>query len=127
MMMKWPTVVAMARSGNPAPQAIPKSANHVAPHEDDPAPDEANPRHDLRGDTRRIKDNPAARKDVHEPVFRNQHNQGSGDADKGMGSEARALLTDFPFYTHYSRQDESESQLRELQPALAGEIQKPAQ
>jgi hypothetical protein len=64
-----------------------KGFHHVTPHEDDAAPDEADPRHGLRSDARRIKDNPAVRKDVHESVFRNQHNQGSGDADEGMGSE----------------------------------------
>jgi hypothetical protein len=46
---------------------------------------------------------------------------------RGMGSERRALLANFPFHAHYGRQEESERQLSKLQPTLAGEIQKPRQ
>ena len=107
--------------------AVVKSTHHVAPHEDDAAPDEADAGHNLRGDARRIEHNPAVLQDIHEPVFRDQHKQGRGDADEGVSSKTRALLANLPLQTHQSGQRESECQLRQLQPPLAGEVQKPRQ
>ena len=81
MMMKWPTVVATARTGKPAPRAIPSAAvsqidaavvspaHHISAHEDHAAADEADSRHNLRGDTRRVEHDPVCRQHVHEAVF----------------------------------------------------------
>ena len=41
--------------------------------------------------------------------------------------ETRALLANLSLQTHQSGQDESERQFCELQPSLAGEVQKPRQ
>jgi putative transposase len=48
--------------------------------------------------------------DVRKPVFGDQHKQGGGDADEGMGSQARALLANLPLQADQGGQAEREHQ-----------------
>ena len=75
------------------------------PSQDDARAQEADARHDLRGDARGIVVGDAVDEDVGEPVLGDEHHEAGGEAHDGLGADAGALAADLSFESDGGRQD----------------------
>ena len=82
-------------------------------------PPEADPRDNLRRNTRGIEHDPAGLENIGEAVFGDQHYERRRKANQGIGAQTGALLTNFALKTNGSAKNERECELSELEPALS--------
>ena len=85
-----------------------ETSDRPVPGEDDASAEEADARHDLRGDARGIVAGDAVDEDVGEAVLGDEHHEAGGEADDGLCADACALASDLSFEADGCREDEGE-------------------